>query len=181
MHHKALLFGDDETAAEVLRCGHPRAAKGLGRKVKNFDEKKVSSIHTFTYIYIYIYIYTCDGAVAGHVRSRFDEQWVANRERIVFEGNYAKFTRPVAETSSTRTGGARTLLDRLLATGDGELVEASPFDPIWGIGLAEAQAGDNREAWGLNLLGKALMAVRERIKQEQRQGQGMDDAGDALE
>src|SRR3569833_3372186 len=105
IHLKALLFGDDETAAEVLRCGHPRAAKGLGRKVKNFDEKIVSSIHTFTYIYIYIYIYTCDGAVAGHVRSRFDEQWVANRERIVFEGNYAKFTRLVVVLLLLWSGG----------------------------------------------------------------------------
>lgn len=46
------------------------------------------------------------------------------------------------------------------------IVEAGPVDPIWGIGLA-ADSPDARhpERWrGHNLLGKALMDVRDRLR-----------------
>lgn len=44
-------------------------------------------------------------------------------------------------------------------------VEASPFDTIWGIGLAENdELADNKENWkGLNLLGKCLNEIREEL------------------
>jgi ribA/ribD-fused uncharacterized protein len=54
----------------------------------------------------------------------------------------------------------------LLATGERELVEASPSDRIWGVGYVEKDAGRNRVKWGQNLLGKALMEVRGRIREE---------------
>lgn len=58
------------------------------------------------------------------------------------------------------------LRDFLLGTGNRVLVEASPRDRIWGIGLA---ADDDRATspahWpGLNLLGFALMEVRHRLQ-----------------
>lgn len=40
MYHKALFFGDADTAREVLLSPQPRAAKRLGRQVRNFDDAK---------------------------------------------------------------------------------------------------------------------------------------------
>lgn len=79
-----------------------------------------------------------------------DELWEQARFDIVVRANEAKFSQNQA------------LRDYLLITGDCVLVEASPVDRIWGIGLA---ANDERalepRAWrGLNLLGFALMEVR---------------------
>lgn len=53
----------------------------------------------------------------------------------------------------------------LAATGDRLLVEASPVDAVWGIGLAAADPGaHDPDRWrGLNLLGFALMDVRARL------------------
>jgi ribA/ribD-fused uncharacterized protein len=58
------------------------------------------------------------------------------------------------------------LLKILLSTGDKTIVEASPQDTIWGIGLHwENDDCLDKTKWkGLNLLGKALMEVRERLK-----------------
>lgn len=53
----------------------------------------------------------------------------------------------------------------LMDTGDKEIVEASPYDLIWGIGLApDDNRIYNRSNWdGDNLLGKSLMEVRKII------------------
>ena len=73
---------------------------------------------------------------------------------IVVEGNWLKFS------------GNKKLKEELLATGHRELVEASPMDRIWGIGFAADCAEAQRAEWGENLLGKALMRVRERLRAE---------------
>ena len=85
----------------------------------------------------------------------FDEKiWRKHREQIVYDGNYAKFSQN------------EYLLKELLDTGDKILVEASPVDKIWGIGLAE----ENKDAYnpvkwrGLNLLGKVLTQVKHDLK-----------------
>lgn len=82
-----------------------------------------------------------------------------DKSSIVEEGNYHKFTK--AKESSQM---AQSLLD----TGDRELVEASPTDRIWGVGFGAAHAGEHRGEWGENRLGKALMSVRARLREEQK-------------
>jgi ribA/ribD-fused uncharacterized protein len=79
------------------------------------------------------------------VRGFNEEQWIAHRFQIAVRGNMAKF------------GQNPELKAWLLATGDAVLLEASPVDTIWGIGLAAAdkRAHDPRTWRGLNLLGFA--------------------------
>lgn len=81
-------------------------------------------------------------------------QWDQHKEQIVFQGNLAKFSQHPE------------LAKQLLATGDKILVEASPYDRVWGIGLAQEdpRCQDPAQWRGLNLLGKALMAVRQRLQ-----------------
>lgn len=79
--------------------------------------------------------------------------WAQHRFDIVVRGNEAKF------------GQNEALQAFLLNTGERVLVEASPVDRIWGIGLAEqdTKAQDPEQWRGLNLLGFALMVVRSRL------------------
>jgi ribA/ribD-fused uncharacterized protein len=79
------------------------------------------------------------------------------------------------------------ILSVLLATGDKELVEASPNDAIWGIGLtADAAERTPRENWGTNWLGQVLMEVREILRRRQggkdcgNDGEDDDDATEEL-
>lgn len=79
-----------------------------------------------------------------------EEVWAERRYALVVEANKAKF------------GQHRALRSFLLGTAEKILVEASPSDTIWGIGLSAAQPEATHPAsWrGLNLLGFALMDVR---------------------
>ncbi|KAH4939238.1 hypothetical protein HBI67_064920 [Parastagonospora nodorum] len=94
----------------------------------------------------------------GRQVANFDEKiWDANKERIVEEANWWKFT---------RTEDAEELCRMLLETGEREIVEASLFDRVWGVGFKEGVAGRNRQRWGRNLLGRALERVRRRLREE---------------
>ncbi|WP_141582085.1 NADAR family protein [Actinomadura sp. WMMA1423] len=84
----------------------------------------------------------------------FDERaWRDNRVTIVTKANEAKF------------GQNGELRDYLLGTRDRILVEASPLDRVWGIGLAaDDPRAEDPAAWlGENLLGFALMTVRDAL------------------
>ncbi|GKQ36823.1 NADAR family protein [Streptomyces sp. A012304] len=92
---------------------------------------------------------------AGRLVRGFDEAtWERERFRIVVEGSVHKF------------GSDPRLREFLLNTGERVLVEASPVDRVWGIGLAaDDEAAGDPERWrGPNLLGFALMEARERLR-----------------
>lgn len=94
-------------------------------------------------------------AYGREIRGFNQSIWDEHRLKIVIEGNLAKFSQN------------KPLSEFLLNTGDKILVEASPVDRIWGTGLAEDSPNiQNPLTWdGLNLLGFALMAVREKLKE----------------
>ncbi|MEY9845112.1 NADAR family protein [Streptacidiphilus sp. MAP5-3] len=95
-----------------------------------------------------------EAKVLGRKVSGFDEErWAAGRFELVVQGNIAKF------------GQDEALRAYLLGTGNRVLVEASPVDRVWGIGLAATDDAANApDRWrGLNLLGFALMEARERL------------------
>lgn len=102
--------------------------------------------------------------------SNFDEaRWTEVRSKVVEDGSYLKFTQctNVASMKMDDVGDPVPLRQLLLATGNRELVEASPYDRVWGIGFtAEEASGVPRSKWGENLLGKALMRVRDRLNCE---------------
>jgi ribA/ribD-fused uncharacterized protein len=90
----------------------------------------------------------------GRKVKNFDEHmWTEARVQIVVEGNMAKFSQN------------HELGKFLMATGNKVLVEASPLDRVWGIGLgADNEKAMNPKEWrGLNLLGFALMEVRHQL------------------
>ena len=88
------------------------------------------------------------------VRGFVPEIWDAKKYDIVVEGNKAKF------------GQNLELKDYLLSTGNAILVEASPYDRIWGIGLDRdtAKKGSVNDWRGENLLGCALMETRDWLR-----------------
>ena len=96
-------------------------------------------------------------ALGRKVKGFDNKEWNAKREKIVEDGNWWKFTQP----------NDNHLRKMLLETGDRLLVEASPYDRIWGVGYSHVNAEANRGDWGDNLLGKALMRVRDRLHAEE--------------
>ena len=92
----------------------------------------------------------CAKRLGREVRGFDQDRWDEHRFDLVMEGNRAKFSQHP------------DLREFLLGTGERVLVEASPVDRIWGA------ADDDRiadpHAWrGLNLLGFALMTVRDEL------------------
>ena len=93
--------------------------------------------------------------VWGRKVKNFDaEKWNNLCRDIVYRANYAKFNQN------------EDCLKELMATGDKTIVEASPYDKIWGIGLAEddPRALDRNQWEGTNWLGEAIMKVRETLR-----------------
>lgn len=99
-------------------------------------------------------------SLGSKVRGFSEEVWARHRFRVVVEANLPKFARIES-------------LGRFLdSTGDAVLAEASPTDPVWGIGLDQFDASAERpDRWpGANLLGFALMEVRAILRAEPSRG-----------
>jgi ribA/ribD-fused uncharacterized protein len=91
----------------------------------------------------------------GRLVAGFDPViWNEKKFDIVVTGNFYKFSK------------SRELSAFLLSTGDSIIAEASPEDKIWGIGMAadDPSVGDPQQWKGENLLGYALMEVRDKLK-----------------
>ncbi len=100
MYRKAILFADTEAAAQILETDSPARVKKLGREVRGFE------------------------------RSVWDKE----KFGIVVEGNWCKFVNPVEgkgdggkEGEGEEEGKGLSLREKLVATGERQLVEVSPF------------------------------------------------------
>lgn len=84
--------------------------------------------------------------------------WEENAIQIVFRGNHAKFSQN------------KRLYDMLMNTNPSTLVEASPFDKVWGNGLSEEDSKKiDPSKWpGKNWLGLTLTNLREYFTEEER-------------
>lgn len=91
----------------------------------------------------------------GRLVRGFDtDKWNEVKHNIVLQGNILKFSQNTE------------LKQFLVGTGDKILVEASPYDKIWGIGMRKNATGIlEPKLWkGLNLLGFTLMDARNRLR-----------------
>lgn len=87
----------------------------------------------------------------GRRVKNFDQdEWEKIARKVVFDANYAKFTQH------------DNLKQQLLNSGDKVIVEASPTDCIWGVGLraTDSKILDPKNWRGTNWLGEAIMKVR---------------------
>mmetsp|Transcript_2290 Transcript_2290/g.3797 ORF Transcript_2290/g.3797 Transcript_2290/m.3797 type:complete len:184 (+) Transcript_2290:32-583(+) len=105
------------------------------------------------------------------VRNFDGKLWNKEAKNIVRDGCLLKFRQN------------KTMNETLLSTGNKMLVEASPHDSIWGIGLDAAAARKVKEEdWpGTNWLGQVLMEVREILRKEENNNNNNDEDDDNTE
>ena len=120
MYRKAVCFGNDKVAAQILVTEDVAEIKTLGRLVLGYDESL----------------------------------WNGVRQIVVYEGLLAKFSQ------NSELG------EQLKKTGNTVLAECAVKDRIWGIGLSmhDSDRLDRAKWQGQNLLGYALMMVREKLR-----------------
>lgn len=92
-------------------------------------------------------------ALGRKIKPWSEKLWKNHRSHIVYKGNLLKFSQNPQ------------LFDILKKTKGCILAEASPKDTIWGIGLhrSDPRVQDPKLWKGTNLLGQALMKVREKL------------------
>lgn len=96
-------------------------------------------------------------ALGRQISGYVDAVWQSQAEDLMFPGLFAKFIQDADRKAA------------ILATGDTLLVEASPDDVVWGIGLEESDPRClNPEEWlGQNKLGRVLTRVRDAIQADE--------------
>lgn len=92
------------------------------------------------------------------VKGYNSKRWREMVDQVAEDGSWLKFSQ-IDECRSA-----------LLETGDKVLAEGSPLDRNWGIGFRGDEADGKEDEWGQNIAGKALMRVRERLRQENSKG-----------
>jgi ribA/ribD-fused uncharacterized protein len=99
-------------------------------------------------------------ALGRKVRGFNKDRWEDVCREYVYEANYAKFTQNPYMLEELKTYGHR------------EIVEASPEDKIWGIGMHETNPDIlDKSKWdGTNWLGEAIMRVRDELLTENVNG-----------
>jgi ribA/ribD-fused uncharacterized protein len=92
-------------------------------------------------------------ATGRKVKNFNADKWNLVAKAVTYRANLAKFSTPY-------------LAKYLLETGDREIVEASPTDCIWGIGLSETNPDrlDKTKWRGTNWLGEIIMQVRDTLR-----------------
>ena len=95
-------------------------------------------------------------ALGRKVKNFNVEKWATVAKKIVYSGSYCKYKQNIE------------FWELLRATDGTTLVEASPYDKVWGIGLSEFHPDAvKRSKWkGTNWLGEVLTQVREDIKKQ---------------
>jgi ribA/ribD-fused uncharacterized protein len=90
------------------------------------------------------------------VKNYSDEEWSKHRYTVMCCALILKFKQNP------------DLMEQLLNTGNKIFVEASPYDCVWGVGLAEDNdlILDEKNWRGQNLLGKALCETREYFRKQ---------------
>jgi len=138
MYYKAMLFNDPATAQRILDAKYPWDIK----------DKTTGKVITWGH-----------KSLGRQVKNYDDAVWIEHRDELMYEICYAKFSQ-IPEYR-----------EWLLGTGDLYIAEASPHDRIWGIGLEETNPlAEDPATWPvgvLNLLGKALMRVRDKLREEE--------------
>ena len=121
----------------------------MAEKARLFDESMVEKILNATS--------TKEVKALGRKVKNFDDKiWSEASFDVVVKGNRAKFSQH------------EDLKQFLLSTSNRVIVEASPYDKVWGIGMfGDDEKASNPLQWrGLNQLGFALMVVRDEILEE---------------
>lgn len=152
MYSKAKLFKDEEVAQKILDMNNLPV-------IKEFLEGTLTAkdiINTPKTLEIWNEKQKQVKALGRDVKGYIEAVWLEKRVPIVSVGNREKFNQN------------EDLKRKLMNTKGTRLVEASPYDKIWGIGLkaTDVNAIDPSKWKGLNLLGDLLTNLRVSYEQE---------------
>lgn len=147
MFSKAKTFGDEVTAKKIIDMNNQPLIKDFIEGKLSREEIVKDKVLADQWNKLMMKI----KGFGREVSNYNDEVWNNKRVKVVLFGAREKFTQN------------EDLRQILMATGDTYMVEASPYDKIWGIGLSAGDAKRTPEdKWpGANLLGVVLNKLKE--------------------